>query len=52
MLISINMNISYHALFLFITYIIRLTPFDFFKAKWLNSEIFLSYMDTRTKVYM
>ena len=31
-------------------YIMRLTPFDFLEVKWLNSYIFMSYADARTKV--
>ena len=34
------MNMSYHASFFSITYTMRLTPFDSFKVKWLNSHIF------------
>ena len=35
-----NKNISYHALFFPITYIMRLTPFYSFKFKWFNSHNF------------
>ena len=31
---------SYDTPFISITYVVRLTPFDFFKVKWLNSNIF------------
>ena len=31
---------SYHASLFSITYTMRLTPFDSFKVKWLNSHIF------------
>ena len=33
-------KMSYDAPFISITYIVRLTPFDFFKVKWLKSNIF------------
>ena len=33
-------KMSYHASFFLITYTMRLTPFDSFKVKWLNSHIF------------
>ena len=36
----------YH--FLYFGSIMRLTPLDFFEVKWLNSHIFMSYMDVRT----
>ena len=36
----VKKNISYHASFFSITYTMRLTPFDSFKFKWLNSHIF------------
>ena len=34
------MNMSYHALFFLVAYTMRVTPFDSFKVKWLNSHIF------------
>ena len=34
-----KVNISYHASLFSITYTMRLTPFDSFKVKWLNSHI-------------
>ena len=43
-LFSINLvkkiDMSYHAPLFSITYSMRLTPFDSFKVKWLNSHIF------------
>ena len=33
-------NMSYHAPFFSITYTMKLTPFNSFKVKWLNSYIF------------
>ena len=38
-----NMTKSYHA-----SCIMRLTPLDFLEVKWLNSYIFMSYMDAMT----
>ena len=35
-----KINMSYHALVYSITYTMRLTSFDSFKVKWLNSHIF------------
>ena len=35
-----QINMSYHALIFLITYTMRLTPFNSFKVKWLNSHIF------------
>ena len=35
-----NKNISYHVSLFSITYTMRLTPFDSFKVKWLNSHNF------------
>ena len=35
-----KIDMSYHAPFFSITFIMRLTPFDSFKVKWLNSHIF------------
>ena len=34
--------------FLDFDYIMRLTTFDFLEVKWLNSHIFMSYVDART----
>ena len=42
--------ITYHAHFLHFDYIMRLTPFDFHEVKWLNSYIFMRYVDARTCV--
>ena len=36
--------------FLHFDYIMRLTPFEFLEVKWLNFYIFMSYVDTMTKV--
>ena len=36
--------------FLHFDYTMRLTPFDVLEYKWLNSQIFMSYMDIRTQV--
>ena len=33
--------------FLHFHYIMRLTPFDFLELKWLNSHIFMSFLDAR-----
>ena len=41
-------SIMHH--FLNFDYIIRLTLFDFLKVKWLNSHIFMSYVDARIQV--
>ena len=41
-LFSVNLvkKNSYHASFFSITYTMRLTSFDYFKVKWLNSRLF------------
>ena len=36
--------------FLNFDYIITLIPFDFLEVKWLNSHIFMRYVDARTYV--
>ena len=36
--------------FLYFDYIMRLTPFDFQEVKWLNSNIFMSYVHAITWV--
>ena len=36
--------------FLYFDCIMRLTPLDFLEVKWLNSHIFMSYVDARTYV--
>ena len=36
--------------FLNFHYIMRLTRFDFLEVKWLNSDIFMNYVDARTYV--
>ena len=36
----VKIYMSYYAPFFSITYTIRLTPFDSFKVKWLNSHMF------------
>ena len=36
--------------FLYLDYIMTLIPFDLLEVKWLNSHIFMSYMDARTEV--
>ena len=44
---------SYHTSFFSITYTMRLTPFDSFKVKWLNSHIFyelFGFRDIGTQV--
>ena len=33
---------------LYFDYNMRLNPFDFLKVKYLNSHIFMSYVDTKT----
>ena len=44
-----NMTKSYVMYyFLNFHYIMTLTLFDFLEVKWLNSHIFMSYMDART----
>ena len=35
---------------LYFDYIMRLSPFDFLEVNWLNSHIFMSYVDARTLV--
>ena len=40
-------NMSYHTSLFSITYTMRITPFDSFKVKWLNSHIFYDLFECR-----
>ena len=42
-----QINMSYHASFVSITYTMRLTLFDSFKVKWLNSQTFYELFGCR-----
>ena len=46
---KIWLSYLHHFLYFFFC-IMRLTPLDFLEVKWLNSHIFMSYVDARTWV--
>ena len=53
LILGINVTMSYHASFPYISYFTRLTRLDLFELKWLNSHIFYKlygFKDIDTRV--